>query len=140
MTFDTKDAREKRRKKDTSGLAFFCFSRHFKKETTSLLCYFITNVLLLLLLLRTTTTTTTTTTTEKDARRPCGGGEEEEEEEEGALARIKRTEEENAEPVRGPRHRRVRPHDSILGSDERRVLPNAATPRLASEQTGNLPG
>jgi len=139
MTFDTKDAREKRRKKDTSGLAFFCFSRHFKKETTSLLCYFITNVLLLLLLLL-LRTTTTTTTTEKDARRPCGGGEEEEEEEEGALARIKRTEEENAEPVRGPRHRRVRPHDSILGSDERRVLPNAATPRLASEQTGNLPG
>ena len=135
MTFLTKDAREKRRKKDTSGLAFFCFSRHFKKETTSLLCYFITNVLLLLLLLL---RTTTTTTTEKDARRPCGGGEEEEEE--GALARIKRTEEENAEPVRGPRHRRVRPHDSILGSDERRVLPNAATPRLASEQTGNLPG
>ena len=135
MTFDTKDAREKRRKKDTSGLAFFCFSRHFKKETTSLLCYFITNVLLLLLLLL---RTTTTTTTEKDARRPCGGGEEEEEG--GALARIKRTEEENAEPVRGPRHRRVRPHDSILGSDERRVLPNAATPRLASEQTGNLPG
>ena len=135
MTFDTKDAREKRRKKDTSGLAFFCFSRHFKKETTSLLCYFITNVLLLLLLLL---RTTTTTTTEKDARRPCGG--EEEEEGGGALARIKRTEEENAEPVRGPRHRRVRPHDSILGSDERRVLPNAATPRLASEQTGNLPG
>ncbi len=135
MTFDTKDAREKRRKKDTSGLAFFCFSRHFKKETTSLLCYFITNVLLLLLLLL--LRTTTTTTTEKDARRPCGGGEEEEG---GALARIKRTEEENAEPVRGPRHRRVRPHHSILGSDERRVLPNAATPRLASEQTGNLPG
>ena len=127
--------REKKGGKKTHRVSlFFCFSRHFKKETTSLLCYFITNVLLLLLLLR----TTTTTTTEKDARRPCGGGEEEEEE--GALARIKRTEEENAEPVRGPRHRRVRPHDSILGSDERRVLPNAATPRLASEQTGNLPG
>ena len=134
--------REKKGGKKTHRVSlFFCFSRHFKKETTTLLCYFITNVLLLLLLLLLLrTTTTTTTTTEKDARRPCGGGEEEEEEEEGALARIKRTEEENAEPVRGPRHRRVRPHDSILGSDERRVLPNAATPRLASEQTGNLPG
>jgi len=37
MTFDTKDAREKRRKKDTSGLAFFLLLDTLKREQPLLL-------------------------------------------------------------------------------------------------------